>query len=329
MGAMTDALPSLKWLQTFRTLAHNGSVQTTAAQSGMSVSAVSNQLQSLEKHLGIALMDHTRRPMVLTDQGAHYLRYVENVLDLLAEARGDITALAPDSLRHLRFAMIEDFENDIGPEITRLLASALPKCRLTHYTRVSHEILDLLRDGGLDIGIATQPQNPIANVQDIPLLKDPFVLVVPANTQATAEDFIQGQSGLPFLRYMRGQIIGGLIEAQLNRMRIKLEDGFELDSTASIMALVAQNSGWAITTPCSYGRSKRFHAEVRLLPFPRKGFARTISMFVAEQQAREVGLLVATAVRSRLATENLGPVIGAYPWLSDSFHLLDGSDTST
>lgn len=318
---MTERHPSLKWLSTFRSLAHCGSVQTTAQQTGLSVSTVSHQLQCLEKHLGIALVDHSCRPMVLTAQGAIYLRYAQHILDLSAQASREIKDIAPGNITRLRFAMIEDFESDIGPEITQMLASVLPNCHFTHFTRVSHDILTMFRNRELDIGIATQPQVPLANVQEHPILRDPFVVAVPASSHITAEDCLAGQSNLPFLRYMRSQIMGAQIEAQLDRMRIKLENTFELDSTSSIMSLVARGSGWTITTPSNYARSKRFQSEVRLLPLPRKGFARTISMFVAEPYLDDLSQMVATALRTQLSTQKIGPLVDMYPWLADSYRL--------
>ncbi len=319
---MVNTIPSLKWFTTFRTLAQSGSVQLAATQTRQSDSTVSHHLQCLEKHLGTRLFDHSRRPMQLTAQGAIYLRYVEDVLTLLEQARSDVSTKSPHRLQSLRFAMIEDFESDIGPEITRLLASTLPDCRFTHYTRMSHEILDLLRNRDVDIGIATQPQTPIANLIETPLLRDPFVLAVPALNTQSAEEFVQGQSGLPFLRYMSSQIMGSMIEAQLSRLRIKLDNTHELDSTSSIMALVAQNSGWAITTPSNYARSQRFHAQIKLLPFPRKGFARRISMFVGDQDMSDLAQTILVALRSQLSTYSIGPTHDAYPWLQESFRLI-------
>lgn len=319
---MTDTHPSLKWLNTFRALAHCGSVQATAHQVGLSVSTVSHQVQCLERHLGTALVDHSCRPMVLTAEGAVYLRYAERILELTAQASRDVRAIAPGNLSQLRFAMIEDFESDIGPEITQLLASVLPDCHFTHFTRVSHEILQMFRNRELDIGIATQPDVPLQNVREHPLLRDPFVLAVPAASRVTAEACMASQSGLPFLRYMRSQIMGGLIEAQLNRMRIKLDNMFELDSTSAIMSLIARGSGWAITTPSNYARSKRFQGQVRLMPLPRKGFARTISMFVAEPHLDSVAQIISTALRTQLSAQTIGPVTDTYPWLADSFRLI-------
>jgi DNA-binding transcriptional LysR family regulator len=319
---MTDAPPSLKWLTTFRTFAHCGSVQTTAHQSGLSVSTVSHQLQCLEKHLGIALVDHASRPMVLTAHGAVYLRYAKEILDLSAQASREIKDITPHHLARLRFAMIEDFESDIGPEISQQLASVLPNRHFSHYTRASHDILNMFRNRELDIGIAMRPQAPLPNIQEYPLLRDPFVIAIPASASITSEQCIAGESGLPFLRYMPSQIMGAMIEAQLSRMRIDLATTFELDSTSSMMSLVARGNGWAITTPSNYARVWQFQRQIRLLPLPRKAFARTISMFVAEPLLEDLAMIVATAFRSQMSGQTMDQIIDSYPWLLDNYRLI-------
>ncbi|MEP2781477.1 MAG: LysR family transcriptional regulator [Pseudoruegeria sp.] len=317
-----NALPSLKWLSTFQSVAHSGSIQISAQQTGLSISTVSHHLKCLESHVGLMLIDHSCRPMVLTAQGVVYLRYVDEIIDLLSIANNEIRSLTPKNLTRLRFAVIEDFENDIGPEITRLLSTLLPNCHFTHYTRVSHDILSMFENRELDIGVATQPQSPLPQVREFPLLRDPFVLAVPVASTATAEEFITGKSGLPFLRYMRSQFIGTQIEAQLIRMRIKLETTFEFESTASIMSLIARNSGWAITTPSNYARSKRFQSQVRLLPLPIKGFARTVSVFAAEPHLYDLTQTIASALKSQLSSQTIGPMHEAFPWLKPSFRLI-------
>ncbi len=313
----------MKWLESFRHLARSGSVRRTAILTGQSLSTVSHQIKCLEDHLGLTLVDHGRRPMTLTTAGIQYLSHVEEALGLLERAKTEIVGPTAVSLHDLRFAMIEDFETEIGPEITRLLADALPGCRFTQFTRPSHDILDLLRNGEIDLGVAAQPQTPVPDVVEQPVLRDPFVLIVPKSSQLTGMEFLQGKSGLPFLRYSTHQIVGQLIAAQLTRLRVKLDDNYDLDSTASILALVAQGQGWAISTPANYARSHRFKGQVKLMPFPLKDFSRTISVFVREPKAQDVAHSVATAMRSLLATHTTGPVLDESPWLAESFRVVN------
>ncbi len=323
LQAMKRSQLSLKWLDAFCTVAQSGSVKEAAKRMGLSTSTVSHHIHELEKSLGVGLFDHARRPMVLTAQGALFLGYAQEAIGLLDKAQAEVILAAPHDLRQLRFAMIEDFDSDIGPEITRLLASTLPNCRFTHYTRFSHEILDLLRNRDIDIGVATEPQFALSEVDAYPLLRDPFVLAVPVKSTLSAEDYVSAKSDLPLLRYNRNQIAGGMIEAHLSRLRLKLENVFELDSTASIMALVAQGNGWAVTTPSNYVRVKQFQSQIQLMPFPYRDFARTISIYLGDEKAKGVAKLVSSAMRSLLSTHAIGPAVEEYPWLKDRFRLID------
>ena len=83
---------SLKWLELFQICARKGSLQDTAAETGLSISTVSHHLKSLEDHLGIALFDHSRRPMVLTPKGHVFLRNIDDALLAIRKAQAEASS---------------------------------------------------------------------------------------------------------------------------------------------------------------------------------------------------------------------------------------------
>jgi len=173
----------------------------------------------------------------------------------------------------------------------------------------------------LDIGVAVRPVEVIDGLRETPLLKDPFVLAVPADFDARPEDLLSDKVSLPFLRYSRDQVIGTQIEAQLRRLGITLPNRFSFESNQSIMAMVAAGAGWAVTTPLSHFRAKRFHGQVRLLPFRNKEFARHISLFSTQECAEPVRKEVESTLRDLVETYLIRPAHEATPWLQDSLHL--------
>lgn len=319
---------SLKGLELFRLAARHGAMTAVARDAGLSVSTVSHHLRSLEAALGLTLLDHDRRPMALTPEGAVFLPHVEAALDRLALGQAELFADRIAQIRSLRLALIEDFDSEIAPELARSLAGTLPQCHFTHLTRPSHEILDLLARGQIDIGICTQPLFQIDGPEAAPLLRDPFVLAVPADAANSAEAYLDGATRLPFLRYASGQIIGAHIEAHLRRLRHKLDHRFSFESNQSLFALIADGGGWAITTPMNYARAERFHARVRLLPFPGRAFARTIAIYTTPACNAEVAALIATTLRALIGARAIAPTVAALPWLDDGFRLL-GADEVT
>lgn len=320
---MKQSSLSLKWLEVFQLAARSGSVQAVAKETGLSVSTVSHHIRALEGALGVSLLDHGRRPMGLTPAGAAFLRDIDAALRLLRKAEREAQTGALSETRALSLALIEDFDSEIGPELAQVLTAAMPSCIFRHLTRPSHEILALLRSQDLDIGIATRPQFDQPDLIERPLLRDPFVLAVPqSQSQNIApEDYLAGHAALPLLRYARSQIIGAQIEAQLRRLRRDLPNRFEFESNQSIMGIVAEGGGWAVTTPLNYMRARRFHPQIDLIPFPGKGFARTVSLFATEMQTAEMTETVAGTLERLIQLRAIGPAVERMPWLRGIFLL--------
>ncbi len=312
---------SLKWLEIFQLAARSGSVQAVATETGLSISTVSHHLQSLEGRLGVSLLDHNRRPMVLTPAGNVFLRYVEEALSLIRKAEIEAVSGNMIEARSLRLGMVDDFDSEVAPELARMLAAGMRNCEFTHYTRPSHEIVHLLRNRQLDIGVATRPLDDVSDLVEYPLLRDPFVLVAPAAHGLSPEDYLAGKSAVPLIRYSQAQIIGSQIEAQLRRLRISLPNRFEMESNQSIIGMVADGSGWAITTPLSYLRARRFHAQTVLHRFPGKSFTRHLSVFTAEEYAQSVAQMIASTLRRLIQLRAIEPAVEQMPWLQDIFQL--------
>ncbi|UXX83903.1 LysR family transcriptional regulator [Roseovarius pelagicus] len=318
---------SLKWLEVFQLAARSGSVQTVAEETGLSVSTVSHHIRALETALGVSLLDHRRRPMNVTPAGALFLRSVDDALLLLRKAETEARSGSLPEMRALALALIEDFDSEIAPELARILTGAMPNCEFRHLTRPSHEILGLLRNREIDIGVATRPQFDQPDLIEHPLLRDPFVLAVPATQQIAPEDYLAGRCPLPLLRYAKSLIIGAQIEAQLRRLRSDLPNQFQFESNQSMMGLVAEGSGWAITTPLNYMRARRFHRQITLIPFPGKGFARYISVFTSDVHSDAVTDTVAGTLRRLVQARAVDPAVERMPWLQGLFALSTDGDT--
>lgn len=70
-------------MQAFESAAFHGSVTAAAKELNRTQSALSRQIQSLERHLGIELFTRHRQRIQLTDAGARYLEHVHAAFDRL------------------------------------------------------------------------------------------------------------------------------------------------------------------------------------------------------------------------------------------------------
>ncbi|WP_298917651.1 LysR family transcriptional regulator [uncultured Roseobacter sp.] len=319
---------NIKSLEIFRETARAGHIQTVAKDSGLSIGTVSHHLKRLEETLGVRLLDHGRRPMVLTAEGVAFLGYVDEALALLRKAESEALSGRLSDVRSLRLALIEDFDSQIAPELAALLAKVMPACAFSHLTRPSHEILSLLHSRSVDIGIATVPLAEPEGLVARPLLRDPFVLALPADVALDARACLSGQNTLPFLRYSDEQIIGAQISAHLRRLRIDLPKRFQFESNQSLMGMIADGMGWAITTPTNYIRAARFRDRIDLVPFPGKAFARHIALFSQSDFAQETCALIGDSMRQLIGQHMVDPAVENLPWLAGKFALLDIEDIS-
>lgn len=314
---------TLRGLEVFEALARTGSVAQAAALTGLSQPAVSQQMRNLETALGSDLVDHTRRPMRLTPAGRSFLARTESVLAELRLAQSELTVMDLGHLRILSIGLIDDFDNDLTPRLATLLAESLTRCRFKLVTAPSHEIADLLSAQRLQIGVAADGGEPIENVSQYPLVRDPFIVVAPRGSVPEGADLLTVLRGLPFLRYTREQLISRQIEAHLSRHRLEPEERFEIGSHLALMAMVARGIGWALTTPLGYMRAGRAQDQIDVFPLPFAGFSRTISLYAGADWADQVPRDVARMIRRLVGVHMIDPAIGRLPWLAGELRVLD------
>ena len=314
---------SFKWLELFQICAQKGSMQAAAKETGLTVSTVSHHLRNLEDHLGVELFNHSRRPMVLTPKGKAFLRNIDDALQLIRIAKAEASAGSVSEASHLRLGTIEDFDSDIIPELAVYLSSSMPACNFMYHTDSSHSIIEMLRDRQLDLGISTTPSERLRDLQDRPLLSDPFVIILPRANEAPLSDIVKGRTKLPFLRFSSNLYIARQIEAQLRRIGISASHRFECSNNQTLMSMVSAGAGWTITTPLLYSRAKRFQADLRMHPFPGKSFARTLALVTTPDCSRSVVELVEDKTRSLISNRIIAPLCAEIPWLADSFKLIE------
>ncbi|MGR3759927.1 LysR family transcriptional regulator [Roseobacteraceae bacterium NS-SX3] len=314
---------TLRGLEVFEALAKTGSVAQAAEITGLSQPAVSQQLRNLEKALGAGLVDHGRRPMVLTPAGRNFLTRTEAVLSELRLAQSELTVMDLTHLPALSIGLIDDFDNDLTPRLVTILADSLTNCRFKMITASSHDILRAMDARELHLAVAATTGEPRSGIREYPLVRDPFILVAPRGLISDPENDASSLSSLPFLRYARDQLISQQIEAQLDRHKLEFEDRFEIGSHLALMAMVARRIGWALTTPLGYMRAARFHDQIDAFPLPFGSFSRTISLFSAADWADRVPRDVAETMRRLLQSQMVDPAVSRLPWLAGQLRVIE------
>ncbi len=85
-ASYAEKVAPIRCPESLRAVARQGSLRRAAEELCLSVSAISHQLKSLERFLGVRLFDRTNNNLSLTAAGRPYMEDVAKALDLIATA---------------------------------------------------------------------------------------------------------------------------------------------------------------------------------------------------------------------------------------------------
>lgn len=302
-------------IEVFLAAAEEGAISAAARRLGVSPSAVSQQLSSLETALGTVLMDRSARPMSMTPAGTMFRRHAQVILNAEAEARAELALSDLSGLTTLRLGMIEDLDAEVTPQLLAELATELKGCRFFLETGASHHLLEQLSNRALDMVVAADAalDTPEGWREVHPLLAEPFLAVAPKGGDLTS---------LPLIQYTTRHLMGRQIAAHLARQNLRIGARFELDSYTPILAMVAAGAGWTILTPLALHHAARFRDAVDLRPMPFEPLGRTLSLHARAGVLRDMPGDVAVRLRRLLQAQVVEPTRARWPWLGETLRTL-------
>src|SRR3977135_169909 len=149
----------LRHLAALEAIAREGSVSRAAVRLGYTQSAVSQQLQALERIVGVTLVTRSpgARSVELTEAGTQLLVHADAIAGHLDSARADLAAFTDGRTGELRARAVPRGAAALAPALAEQLRARAP--RLTLAVSESYfpaELLDRLAAGELDLVVAPE-----------------------------------------------------------------------------------------------------------------------------------------------------------------------------
>ncbi len=234
-------------------VARSGGVLAAADDLRVTPSAVSQQLARLESEVGRPLVRRTSTGTVLTDAGLALAEAAEDVEKTLTEVRARLVDDEDEPGGTVRVGGFHSFLSQVLLPQIPAWREVHPRLRFEIVESAEEETLRKLRAGELDIVILeldveeSQRKLP-ARLTEVPLLDEPWKLVVPAGT-ITAEDSVDlSRLGLPWL----GVDPEGAGANALQRVRratgSNIPTVHRYTETRTALALVAAGEGMALVS---------------------------------------------------------------------------------
>ena len=130
--------------------ATRGSIAKAAAALGYTPSAVSQQLATLEREVGAALLDRTARRAELTDAGRRLVEHAERILAMVEAAEADLSSAGPTG--RVTVTAFPTAAVAFGPALVRRVR-AHPGMSLLLRETQREEGLRLVRSGEVDVAL--------------------------------------------------------------------------------------------------------------------------------------------------------------------------------
>jgi DNA-binding transcriptional LysR family regulator len=238
-------------LRLLRDLARLGTIAAVAEAHTYTPSAVSQQLSTLEREAGVALLERTGRRVVLTPAGTVLVREAEAVLAALERAHAAVRAAGSALSGPLRIGAFPTAVRTLLPSALVALGREHPLLELMVSELDPAQVPDALRNRRLDVGLIqdydVEPVAPAPDLDSAALLTETVFLAAPAPADlASTRD-------TPWVISSPGTLCHAVT------LRVCRTAGFHprvrhhADDFATVLALVAAGQGVALVPALAAG----------------------------------------------------------------------------
>jgi len=314
-GKRTTAAPlNMRALEAFVAVVDAGSITRAAERLGLTQPAVSIALRELESGLGSPLVDRDVRPVRPTRAGAVLYRRATRLLSDVEGLRAAVQVAGAEMLPIIRLGLVVSV-TATGAPLIKALQDVADEVQVL--SGLTPELGRALLAREVDLLITSDAMEDAQGLERHVVLREPFVIAWPIQMEhrLKGHGLAQIAEAMPFVRYTTHSIIGKQIERHLRRCGLEVPKRLELDSSNSVLNMVAAGLGWAITTPLCLAQSGFDEASVAVHPLPGPSLSRTL--FLLNRRGEFQG--ASERIRGIVVNQLRGLLVAAYersyPWM--------------
>ena len=171
--------------QVFKTVADIGSFRKAADILGLTPSAISHAIASMEAELGFSVLTRSKNGVTLTNYGEHLLPYVNAVLNSDESLQQFIAETNGLKAGKVKIGVFSSVCTNWLPQIMSSFEEKYPGVKIEVYQGSYDEVAFWLKNGVVDLGFLS-----VSSAGDIPiepLCKDPLLCVLPKNMKPNGQ----------------------------------------------------------------------------------------------------------------------------------------------
>ncbi|WP_460043320.1 LysR family transcriptional regulator [Pseudomonas sp. S2_H01] len=249
----------IRELKTFLTVERLGTFVAAGNQIGLTQSAVSAQIRTLEKALGTKLFDRSGRSATLNAAGQRALPMAREIVELYER----MATPSADSgyFGELVIGAIATVQTGLLPDALVQLNTQAPTVEAKVVPGVSQTLLNSVDAGEIDLAILIRPPFALPKELSLEVIeREPFVLIAPV--QIEGDDPLQLLRDNRFVRYDRHSFGGRQVTRFLREQKIETRPGLELDEVDAIVRMVEAGLGVSLVPRAGLWLERAAHIRI-------------------------------------------------------------------
>jgi DNA-binding transcriptional LysR family regulator len=247
----------LDWLETFLAVVDRGGFTAASGQVHRSQSRVSAHIASLERQLGVRLLDRSRRPATPTPAGEVFARHAREIVAGVAAARTAIGALKGLDQRVLTLITTPCVGAALFPRVLARVTAERPGLRIELAERTWHDVeRRFVSDGAAMAVLPRLDPATVTGLRERVLWSEPLKVVVAEEHELTRDG-----GPVPVERLVRSPLLvcrgsgDGEAELQglLTRRGLAAAPRVTADTPQTLAALARAGVGVAVTNAVALG----------------------------------------------------------------------------
>jgi DNA-binding transcriptional LysR family regulator len=242
---LTEPVPDVRSLDLLRSVAETGSIHQAALQHRISQPAASMRLRTLEKSLGLQLLDRSHGRAQLTSAGVAVVQWSEEVLEPMRQLQLGARALNADAATRLRVVASLTVAEYLVPGWLARLRDTDPTLVVSLQMGNSTHVTEVVLRGEADIGFVEGRSAPFELASRVIRSDDLVVVVAPSSPLAKRKKPLTPTelSTVPLVLRESGSGTREVLEVAMQSLNLSVTPIVQLGSTTAIKAAVASGVG--------------------------------------------------------------------------------------
>lgn len=235
---------TLAKFEVFRTVIELGGLSKAAEALGLTQSAVSHAIASLESDFGFTLLTRGRSGISLTSNGERILLYIREILKWNEQMIQEVANINGIEVGTVRIGTFPSVSIQWLPQIMKQFKQSFPLIEIKLFEGNYDDIEQWIVNGAVDFGFLSLPASKAFEV--IPLKKDKMLCILPDTHPLHQQDKIYFEQIKNEMFIMPKSNIDKDVRKILKNNNVTPEIQYEVEEDQAIIAMVQNNLGISI-----------------------------------------------------------------------------------